>query len=115
VPLDAARNLNAPRPYRDLKVDDALTDLPPPGSEGMRRIGRVELAGTTLTLEVLASPPFRETVVFTPPHRQAFCIEPYTCITDALNLQQRGVEAGLLVLGPGESWSGIVEMRLATR
>ena len=54
----------------------------------------------------------RELVVFTPPHRQAFCIEPYTCITDAINLQQRGTDAGLQVLPPGGQWTGIVEMRV---
>jgi aldose 1-epimerase len=40
-------------------------------------------------------------------------LEPYTCATDAINLQQRGVDAGLLVLGPGGKWQGVVEMRLA--
>jgi aldose 1-epimerase len=49
-------------------------------------------------------------VVFTPANRQAFCIEPYTCVTDAINLQQQGVDAGLLVLPPGEKWSGVVEI-----
>ena len=33
------------------------------------------------------------------------CIEPYTCATDALNLQARGVDAGLLTLPPGGRWS----------
>jgi hypothetical protein len=32
-------------------------------------------------------------------------IEPYTCATDALNLQARGIDAGLLRLAPGEHWS----------
>jgi aldose 1-epimerase len=39
-------------------------------------------------------------------------VEPYTCITDAINLQQRGVEAGLLVLPPGGRWTGVVELRV---
>jgi aldose 1-epimerase len=51
-------------------------------------------------------------VVFTPPHRQAFCVEPYTCTTDAVNLQQRGVDAGWLTLPPGGRWSAVFEMRL---
>jgi aldose 1-epimerase len=49
-------------------------------------------------------------VAFTPPHRQGLCLEPYTCTTDAVNLQQRGVDAGWLVLPPGATWSGVVEM-----
>jgi aldose 1-epimerase len=51
---------------------------------------------------------FRELVAFTPAHRQAVCLEPYTCITDAINLQQRGIPAGLLVLAPGGRWTGVV-------
>jgi aldose 1-epimerase len=51
-------------------------------------------------------------VVYTPAHRQAFCIEPYTCATDAVNLQARGIEAGWQVLAPGDRWSGVVELRV---
>jgi aldose 1-epimerase len=49
---------------------------------------------------------FRDFVIFTPPHREAVCLEPYTCITDAIHLQQQDVEAGLLVLPPGAAWEG---------
>ena len=49
-------------------------------------------------------------MIFTPPHRQAFCVEPYTCVTDAVNLQQRGIDAGWRVLAPGEKWAGVVEL-----
>ena len=45
-------------------------------------------------------------MIFTPPHREAVCLEPYTCITDAINLHQQGKDAGLLVLSPGETWEG---------
>jgi aldose 1-epimerase len=63
-------------------------------------------------LGLYVSPDFRELVVFTPPHRQAIALEPYTCATDAINLQTQGIDAGLLVLRPGEEWKGVVEMRL---
>ena len=49
---------------------------------------------------------FRDYVIFRPPHREAVCLEPYTCITDAINLHQQGIDAGLLVLSPGETWEG---------
>jgi aldose 1-epimerase len=39
-------------------------------------------------------------------------VEPYTCVTDAINLEQQGVDAGLLVLQPGQSWSGVVELAI---
>ena len=44
---------------------------------------------------------FRELVAFTPPGRNAVCLEPYTCVTDAINLQAKGIDAGLRVLPPG--------------
>ena len=44
---------------------------------------------------------FREVVVYTPPNRDAVCLEPYTCVTDAINLQSRGIDAGWRVLEPG--------------
>jgi aldose 1-epimerase len=50
-------------------------------------------------------------VAFTPPHRLAVCLEPYTCTTDAINLEQQGVNAGWRVLKPGTS--ALAEIRLA--
>ena len=90
-----------------------LTDLDggvEPGQEALCGRGRIASQGGTFAVELLASPAFRELVAFTPPHRQAVCLEPYTCTTDAINLQQRGINAGLRVLAPGEQWAGVVEM-----
>jgi aldose 1-epimerase len=111
--LDRERDLNQPRPFQGLTLDDVLTDLPGPsaGLSDMCFRGSVK-QGSAAEVRMYTAPGFRETVVFTPPHRQAFCIEPYTCTTDAVNLQQRGVDAGLMVLQAGDKWTGIVEMRL---
>jgi aldose 1-epimerase len=67
-------------------------------------------AGATLHLHTGSE--FRDLVIFTPPHRQAFCVEPYTCTSDAINLQARGVESGWRVLSPGQRWRAIVELRI---
>ena len=66
--------------------------------------------GTTLTLRFDRA--FRECVVYTAPHREAICIEPYTCVPGAFDLHPRGIDAGLRILGPGESFNATVEMRL---
>ena len=108
VPVDATRNLTRPRPYPELKLDDLLRANPPAAGDKWLRQGAIHQQAEAITLSVQASPSFREVVVFTPPHRQAFCIEPYTCITDAINAQQRGLDAGLQVLSAGEKWSGSV-------
>jgi aldose 1-epimerase len=109
LPVDAARDLNRPRPLHELKLDDVLSQLGP--APAPPRNGLV-LRGTFGRLQLWTSPAFRELVAFTPPHRQALCLEPYTCTTDAINLQQRDLDAGLLVLPPGERWSGVVELRV---
>jgi aldose 1-epimerase len=110
-PVQGARDLQRPRPFRDVTVDDVLTQLTD------RDRGDLPLRGSMrwrsgLSLGVRTSRDFREIVVFTPPHRESFCIEPYTCATDAINLQQRGVDAGWRVLPPGEKWQGVVELVL---
>ena len=107
VAIDAALDLNTPRPYHDLHLDQVLTGLdltPDPVSGGLCWRARVE------DVSLYAAPAFRELVVFTPPHRRAMCFEPYTCTTDAINLQQQGIDAGLLVLPPGGRWAATVDL-----
>ncbi len=55
-------------------------------------------------------PAFREIVVYTPPGRNAVCLEPYTCATDAINLQQRGIDAGWQVLEPRAEFRTWIEI-----
>ena len=42
--------------------------------------------------------------------RNAVCLEPYTCATDAINLQQRGIEAGWHVLEPNAEFRTWIEI-----
>jgi aldose 1-epimerase len=55
-------------------------------------------------LLIRSDPSFRELVVHAPCERAVICIEPYTCVTDAFNLESRGVDAGMNVLPPGQEW-----------
>jgi aldose 1-epimerase len=109
-PVDASCDLNNPRRFGNLNVDTVLTDLP--ATKDPALVERATLQGAPgVTLRVYADAGFRDLVVFTPPHRQAFCVEPYTCTTDAINLQSRGVDAGWQVLPPGGSKHFAIEMR----
>lgn len=65
-----------------------------------------------LRLLVEASPNFREWVIFAPPARPVVCLEPYTGTTNAVNLANDGVDAGLIVVEPGSSWTGEVRFSL---
>ena len=67
---------------------------------------------TGLTVRVVAGPTFREWVVYAPPSRPTICFEPYTCPPDAFNLAERGIDAGVIVLKPGEKWSEWIEVRI---
>lgn len=112
-PVDQARNLNTLRKMRGFQVDDVLTDLPAyhPDLSGLMERGRVQGSpGHAMTLNTDGA--WREMVVFTPGSRTSVCIEPYTCVTDAINLQQKGIDAGLIVLPPGGVHFSQVELRI---
>jgi aldose 1-epimerase len=114
-PVDGARDLRRPWRFADLHLDDVLTGLAgesPPGSDQLYLRGTLSDEATGRQLRLFTSGEFRELVAFTPQHRQAVCLEPYTCTTDAINLQERGIDAGLQVLSPGVTWQGVVELRI---
>ncbi len=98
-PVSEDKDLREGEYFDVLKLDDVQTDL-------LLENGAVEcdvideLAG--LQVVQRCDPAFRELVVFTPPQRACVCLEPYTCVTDAIHLQAQGVNAGLRVLAPGE-------------
>jgi aldose 1-epimerase len=47
-------------------------------------------------------PAFTQCVIYTPPHREAICLEPYTCVPDAIRLAAEGHKTGLQILQHGE-------------
>src|SRR5262249_43116576 len=111
LPVDAQRDLRRPRRFEGLLVDDVYTELEnPDDSIQLQRRGSLRQRGGG-AVEVYTSGAYRELVAFPPPHRHAICLEPYTCVTDAINLEQQGVDAGLIVLDPGRSRTEFVVLR----
>jgi aldose 1-epimerase len=55
---------------------------------------------------------FTQCVIYTPGHRQAICLEPYTCVPDAIRLAAEGHETGLQILKPGESFQTTITMEV---
>lgn len=53
---------------------------------------------------------FRELVLYAPDSRPIVCFEPYTCATNAFNLQNQGIDAGLIRLKPGETLTGAMRI-----
>ena len=95
-------DLRTPKPLGDDAYDDVFTQLDRPFAATLHD----PVAGRSVV--VRSDGAFREHVVYAPPDRAVVCLEPYTCPTDAFNLEARGVPAGVVVLEPGERWQGVV-------
>jgi aldose 1-epimerase len=90
-----------------LKLDNVYTGVP----QGKAAI-ECGIIDEQAGLQVMQrfDPVFREIVAYTPPKRAAVCLEPYTCVTDAIHLQQRGIDAGWRVLEPGAEFRTWIEI-----
>lgn len=93
--------------FGSLKLDDVYTNVQ---SEDGVVTCRIVDEQSGLQIVQTSDDSFREIVAFTPPWTKAVCLEPYTCTTNAINLQQKGVDAGLQVLAPGAEWNGWIEI-----
>ena len=105
-PVSASADLRDGAYYDVLKLDDVLSGLPDSPTIETKILD--EAAGIQVTQKFDSN--FRELVVFTPPWTKAVCMEPYTCVTDAINLQQMGVDAGWRVLEPGQEFKTTIEI-----
>lgn len=102
-------NLSLSPAFGGLKLDDVYAGVT---AENGNVICRITDPAAKLMVEQRCSTAFREIVAFTPAWVTAVCLEPYTCVTDAINLQQKGIDAGLHILPPCETWSGRIEIEV---
>ncbi|MBI2939892.1 MAG: aldose 1-epimerase [Chloroflexi bacterium] len=109
VPVPPERDFRRLRAIGDLSLDDVYTDVAFAGDSTRCRLSD---PAAEVELQVEFGRQFREIVVYAPPSRPTICFEPYTCPTDAANLEDRGVPAGVLTLAPGASWSAWVVIRV---
>lgn len=84
------------QPRKGLKLDDVLTGL---SYEGDRGVCRLIDEALNAEFRLGFDRHFRELVAFTPAAEGVIAIEPYTQTTDAINLDARGIDAGLRRLG----------------
>ena len=97
----AEKQLAAGLRLGDHQFDTAFTNMRA-DADGLLRTKLADPAnGRALTQTFDTS--FTQCVVYTPPHREAICLEPYTCVPDAIQLTAEGHETGLQILKPGES------------
>jgi aldose 1-epimerase len=103
LPVAGRKDLRDGQELAGLKLDDVFTDLT--GRAGQKTDGQVETVimdpSAGLLVRQAFDETFRELVVYTPPHGRSVCLEPYTCTTDAVHLESRGIDAGWRVLPAG--------------
>ena len=106
-----ALDFRVPRPIGGTALDNVFSKVtgPTTGMAGLVEVAVLSHPAVAGRVRFLADAAFRELVLFTPPHRQAVAIEPYTCSADAANLWSRGVDSGWREIKPGESWEATVE------
>lgn len=95
------------QPIAKLKLDHVFTDVQLVDGVSRCVIENQDI-GYGMVMESDAQ--FRELVVYTPPGRNTICFEPYTCPTDAINLEAKGIPAGVIVLSPDETFSATVRI-----
>jgi aldose 1-epimerase len=97
-----ASKLRAGQPFGQLQFDDAFTGLVSDHDLISASI-HDQASGCTVTQQFDTK--FHECVVYTPPHREAICIEPLTCVPNCFELARLGIESGLKIVPPGGSFS----------
>ncbi len=105
------RDFRTPRALGAVYLDDVYTSLERAGDQSACELTD---APTGTRLRVAAGPSFREWVVYAPSSRPTICFEPYTCPTDAFNLASQGIDAGVIVLEPGERWRDWMRLELSS-
>jgi aldose 1-epimerase len=109
APVDESADLRDGARVGDMKLDDVYTGL---SYEPHGLVARVVDPAAGLEVVQTCDRSFREIVALTPHWARAVCLEPYTCVTDAIHLQEQGFDAGLRVLPPGGEFKTWFELRV---
>ena len=110
-PITSEQRLDGKTALAGRGFDTTFTDL----AHDAAGIVRTELADPQSGRRVVQTfdAAFKQCVVYTPPHREAFCMEPYTCVPNAIQLQADGVDTGLQILQPGESFATTIRIAVS--
>lgn len=111
-PVAESRDLRNGACWGDLALDDVYTGLE---ADDGRIECRIVDEASGLEIAQTSDALFRELVAYTPPDRNSVCLEPYTCVTDAINLSASDVDAGLQVLEPGDEIRTWIEIEVRDR
>ncbi len=96
--------------FDTLKLDDLFSMTPPPSGHLYETKIMDEKAGLEMVQRYSQDFPFQ--VMFTPEGRNCICMEPYTCLSNAINNPTPAKETGWQVLAPGQSKELLIELEV---
>lgn len=108
LPIPSNLDFRTERPLATTVFDTLLTGMST--SVGLNDVGSLAHPDNPGRVIVMADETFPHLVVFTPPHRKAIAIEPYTCATNAANLDDTRPH-GWRTLAPGLKTNHVVSYR----
>ena len=107
VPLEATESFANGAKFSELQLDDVFSGI---AFVDGRAAASIEDLSAGRTMRYSWDEACEICVIYTPPHREAICMEPYTLVPGGLAFDTG--EHGLIVLRPGESFSHAMEIVL---
>lgn len=102
---DITQHLAAGRPLAPLDLDDVFA--------GFDQATTITWPASRIRAAISASPGLSHTVVYSPPGKPYFCLEPVTMVNDGFNRAAAGDPGtGVVVLAPGQSLSAVMTIRV---
>ena len=109
TPIPNEIDFRQSHPIGPVTLDHLFGDVPFTNPGELEPVAWLSHRSVPGKLTVSTDPAFRELLLFTPPHRKAIAIEPYTCTTDAANFADRGIDSGWRILASGGEFRTAVE------
>ena len=113
IPTGEIFSIPEPMDFRKMKkldeiyLDDLYSGFPEDGFEVV-----LENPKGDIKLIVESDKNFQYCIIYAPEGKNYICIEPYTCLTDAYNLEKRNIKTGLRTLAPKKSFKTIIKFKL---
>jgi len=108
LPVPAEQRLASGLRLNDHQFDNCFTGMLP-DADGKVRTRLTDLAHRRVVTQTFDRS-FTQCIVYTPPHREAICLEPYTCVPDFFRLAAEGHETGMQLLTPGEAFETRIQI-----
>lgn len=105
VPIRPEVDFRTLRPLGDTNLDNLIS--------GRQGDAPARLVYPTFSASLRSDPIFQHMVIYTPPDKESYAVEPVTNINDGFNLYAQGMpNTGVFILAPGEEKSGVIQLTL---